>query len=374
MRISQFIFLFFFLFLLFPSRSAAWVKGVQTFPSGHATIVLHMFCLDKGTWNIDGYAEPRCDMLTQERWQIRIKNAFEQWNNAGSYFFFDSRPASLNDDPCNPEYGHIYFVLADYTQPHPCKPNRRFESAWGTYWPNAAGGAWVFLNTTAVPKDPPKERKLIISGVAQSTFLHELGHAIGLGHVYDQEGYAVMGDQLSRGYYDFLFADDIAGIRAIYGTQPGAQPVEQAARVPTEIGALEAPTPALGGASLGGHSDALQSDLSTIWGWACDADEVLVAVSVYVDWRRGDTSYVDRFLFTSYPALLGMDRADTLDQCGDIANGFGLVFDWNPLRPRQPYVRPDWIPDNTRLHRVEFLVTVYVDGVDIGSSNVEVVS
>ena len=49
----------------------------------------------------------------------------------------------------------------------------------------------------------------------QGTFLHELGHAVGLGHVYDQEGSAVMGNMLSRGtLYDFLFADDIAGIRA----------------------------------------------------------------------------------------------------------------------------------------------------------------
>ena len=373
MRLYQSVFfLFFFLFLLFPSRSAAWVKESQTFPSGRATIVLHMFCLDTGTWNIDGYAEPRCDILTQARWQVRIKNALEQWNNAGSYFFFDSRPAYPDEDPCDSEYGHIHFILADYTQPNPCEPSRRFQSAWGTYWPNAAGGAWVFFNTTAVPKDLPKERKQTISGAAQRTFLHELGHAVGLGHVYDQDYYAVMGNRLGRGYYDFLFADDIAGIRAIYGTRPNVQPVVQAAQVPTEIGALEVPSPAPGGASLGGRLDALQQDFATIWGWACDAEEVIVHVSVYVNWRKGNTSYTDRFLFTSYPALLGMSRPDTLKQCGDTANGFGLVFDWNPLRPDEPY--PDWIPDNMQFHRVEFIVTVYADGVEIGSSNVEVIS
>ena len=375
MRISQFIFLLLVsFFLISPPSSSAWVKESQTFPSGRATIVLHMFCLDTGTWNIDGYDEPRCDILTQARWQVRIKNALEQWNNAGSYFFFDSRPAYPDEDPCDSQPGHIYFALVDHTQPHPCLPSQRFNNAWGWYWSNEPGGAWVFLNTTPVPNDPPKFRKEMVAGVAQGTFLHELGHAVGLGHVYDQEGYAVMGNRLSRGSYHFLFADDIAGIRAIYGTRTNAQPVAQAGRVPTEIGALEVPEPAPGGASQGGRSDALQQDFATIWGWACDAEEVTVYISVHVDWRREDAAYMDLFLSTSYPALLGMSRPDTLEQCGDTANGFGLVFDWNPLRPDEPYIRPDWIPDDTQLYRVEFIVTVYVDGVEIGSSNVEVIS
>jgi hypothetical protein len=51
-----------------------------------------------------------------------------------------------------------------------------------------------------------------------SLMLHEFGHALGLGESYNQP--AVMYPTLSR-VYTGLFADDLAGIRTIYG-QPGA--------------------------------------------------------------------------------------------------------------------------------------------------------
>ena len=57
-----------------------------------------------------------------------------------------------------------------------------------------------------------------------------------------------------------------------------------------------------------------QSGISAITGWVCDADEV----SIEVNGARMEAGY-------------GTSREDTRKDCGDAANGFSLLFNWNLL-------------------------------------------
>ena len=57
-----------------------------------------------------------------------------------------------------------------------------------------------------------------------------------------------------------------------------------------------------------------QSGISSITGWVCDADEV----SIEVNGARMEAGY-------------GTSREDTRKDCGDAANGFSLLFNWNLL-------------------------------------------
>ncbi len=74
-------------------------------------------------------------------------------------------------------------------------------------------------------------------------------------------------------------------------------------------GQLENPSP-----------NSFQSGISTLSGWVCDADEVVLEING-----------------TPFSAAYGTDRADTAetaageDLCGDTDNGFGLLFNWNEL-------------------------------------------
>ena len=63
-----------------------------------------------------------------------------------------------------------------------------------------------------------------------------------------------------------------------------------------------------------------QSGLGVISGWVCEADTVELV------FEPGGTA--DPLIFE---AGAGTERADTADRCGDTANGFGLLFNWNLL-------------------------------------------
>jgi len=145
----------FVVLLFFPSMASGWVRSHQEFPNGRATVITHAFCLDERSVDIGGFTLPRCDVLTEAQWAARIRNAGERWNNAGSNFRFSFRPATPADDPCEPEPGHIYVVLAGFPEPHPCRvdfppindafgfrPGGAYQAGWqGQRW------AWVFINT-----------------------------------------------------------------------------------------------------------------------------------------------------------------------------------------------------------------------------------
>ncbi len=71
-----------------------------------------------------------------------------------------------------------------------------------------------------------------------------------------------------------------------------------------------------------------QSGLGVISGWVCEADTVEI---VFEPGGTDDT--------LPFEAGSGTDRADTADHCGDTANGFGLLFNWNLLGDGQHTVR-----------------------------------
>ena len=55
------------------------------------------------------------------------------------------------------------------------------------------------------------------------------------------------------------------------------------------------------------------------------------------------------------PAAYGTERADTEEECGDTANGFGLLFNWNRLGEAG-----------------EHTVVAVVDGIELGRATVTV--
>ena len=86
------------------------------------------------------------------------------------------------------------------------------------------------------------------------------------------------------------------------GSDGGAQLTPEQAR-------LENPAPG-----------SFQSGLGVISGWVCEAETVEIVF---------EPAGADDPL--TFEAGSGTERADTADQCGDTANGFGLLFNWNLL-------------------------------------------
>ena len=93
------------------------------------------------------------------------------------------------------------------------------------------------------------------------------------------------------------------------------------------VGNLENPGP-----------NSFQSGIGLISGWVCEADEVEIALGA----------------LGRQAAAYGTERLDTLDTCGDTANGFGLLFNWNLLGAG------------------EHEVVAYVDAVEFGRATVRV--
>ncbi len=87
-----------------------------------------------------------------------------------------------------------------------------------------------------------------------------------------------------------------------------------------------------------------QSGIGVISGWVCEAD------SVEVELTNGETGEVTT-LATGY----GTSRTDTERQCGDIDNGFGLLFNWNQLGDGRHTVRA--LADGVEFARSTFTVT-----------------
>ncbi len=86
--------------------------------------------------------------------------------------------------------------------------------------------------------------------------------------------------------------------------------------------------------------NSFQSGVRAVWGWVCHAELVEIEIAT----ARGE---VER-----YVAAYGTERPDTLERCGDVDNGFELLFNWN------------------RLGAGEHTVTALVDGVELGRATV----
>ena len=96
--------------------------------------------------------------------------------------------------------------------------------------------------------------------------------------------------------------------------------------VPAVHGFLENP-------SLGSY----QSGISAVSGWVCDAEEITIELNG-AEWKAG----------------YGTTRTDTQEPCGDVDNGFSLLFNWNLL--------------GDGIHAVK----AYADGVLFASTEVKV--
>ena len=77
--------------------------------------------------------------------------------------------------------------------------------------------------------------------------------------------------------------------------------------------------------------------ISAISGWVCDADEITIELNG-TEWKAG----------------YGTTRTDTQGECGDVDNGFSLLFNWNLL--------------GDGIHAVK----AYADGVLFASTEVKV--
>ena len=270
-----------FAFWTMSERADAWVQGFQPFPKGEATVVLHRFC-----------RTPPCEALPQAEWHQLIRSVITEWNNAGSAFRFHERAVQSTDDPCRPQQGHVYVLVADPA--HVCPGDSPLRSSGRTEYDQ--GWSRVYISTwflDAWVQDGNRRRFLLH---LRRLLLHEFGHVVGLGHP-DEAGQvypAVMnGDALLQ---DHLTFDDIAGIQALYpvgGENPTA-------------GILEIPGP-----------NATVSGIGVISGWKCHAGELTV---------RFDGG-------GPIPLLYGAERKDVLNAgaCGDADVGFVSIWNWGNL-------------------------------------------
>ena len=79
------------------------------------------------------------------------------------------------------------------------------------------------------------------------------------------------------------------------------------------------------------------SGIGAVYGWECDAEEVIVHING-----------------TPHPAVTGLERRDTQGVCGDTDNGFELLLNWNTL--------------GAGLHDIR----VFVDGTELARARVDV--
>ena len=269
----------------------AWVSyGFQTFPDGEAPVIVDPFCMSEV-----------CGALPRAAWRERVLQAMAAWNDANTGFTFSEVPESFPNTPCH-EYDGLSIILTDGEV---CPDDLPMGSAGGWFMPNFSGRARIYLNIGAYQRGGDYNITPLL--------MHELGHAIGLGHP-DEAGQQVVAIMNSNLGVSTLQPDDIAGARALYG---GPGPL---------VGVLENPR-------AGAH----QSGVGVISGWVCHADTVEIEING-----------------VPYPVPYGTARLDTEDACGDMDNGFGLLFNWNLLDDG------------------EHAVVAVVDGVELDRSTITV--
>ena len=107
------------------------------------------------------------------------------------------------------------------------------------------------------------------------------------------------------------------------------------------VGSVENPQPA-----------SFQSGLGVLSGWVCEAD----GVTIEIEKETGEV--------VELAAAYGTERADTAAMCGDSANGFGVLFNWNLLGDGAHEVRVlvDGVALGARV----------VDGIELGRAPVTV--
>ena len=91
--------------------------------------------------------------------------------------------------------------------------------------------------------------------------------------------------------------------------------------------------------------NSFQSGIGVLSGWVCEGTEVVIELN-------GQPQ----------PAAYGTARLDTLEMCGDTANGFGLLFNWNLLGEGAHEVVA--FVDGEELGRATVRVTTVGEGVE----------
>ena len=249
------------------TTAQAWVSmGFQTFPDGEAPVIVDPFCQSEF-----------CGKLPREAWRDRVLRAMAAWNTANTGFTFSEVAESFANTPCH-EYDGLSIILTDGEV---C-PEDPPMGGLGWFVPTYFKRARIYINIGAFWRGGDYNITPLL--------IHELGHAIGLGHP-DEAGQDVVAIMSSTSDVETVQPDDIAGARALYG---GPGPL---------VGFLENPR-------AGAH----QSGVGVISGWVCEADTVAIEING-----------------VPYPVPYGTARLDTEDACGDVDNGFGLLFNWNLL-------------------------------------------
>ena len=110
-----------------------------------------------------------------------------------------------------------------------------------------------------------------------------------------------------------------------------------------------------GGETGGGHQNpgqailgnpqpgSFQSGIGVISGWVCEAERIDIVFDPDTDNEM------------NFQAGYGTSRTDTSGKCGDSANGFGLLWNWNKLGPGQHTIRA--LADGFEFARSTFTVT-----------------
>ena len=257
------------------SYSYAWTPQHQPFPDGKATVVVGNFC----------WSSQYCSRVSEAGWYEIVRAAVQEWNDVASSFKFDIRPQEVGDDPCQNKPGQIFVIRTDLFPGNVCAFDEPLSGANYGWFKYGQGWGRIYINTilfTWLSDNGPYR-----------VLLHELGHALGLGHpnAAGQNVTAVMNTGfLPTNNPDTLQPDDIAGVQALW-------PFEL-------IGFLENP-------GNGSHA----SGVGIISGWVCEAEKVII---VFNEETWAEAAY-------------GTSRPDTQSECGDSDNGFGLLFNWNRL-------------------------------------------
>ena len=242
--------------------------------------------------------------------------AAQAWTAAGARFTFHTT-TSQSADPCNHNDG-LNTVTPWSTQcgmPYP--PGTVAFTWWRYFLTGEMIEADVVFDSGVdwgIYEGPRRGSAVDFYRLA----LHEFGHVLGLEHPNDH-GQVVSAIMNSRVAVDRLQADDIAGIRAIYGRTVAAAPK----------GSLENP---------GNRS--FKSGIGVISGWVCDATRVEVAIGN----RRS-------------PVVYGTPRGDTAAVCGDTNNGFVTLVNWNLLGDGVHTMR--LVVDGVAIGLSEFKVTTF---------------
>ena len=246
----------------------AWTPlGYRAFPEGEAPVIVDPFCMSEV-----------CGALPRAAWRDRVLRAMVAWNTANIGFTFSEVAESFSNTPCN-EYDGLSIILTDGEV---CPEDSPMGGALGRFSLTGYEQARIYINIGDYQRDGDYD--------ITSLLIHEFGHALGLGHP-DEAGQDVVAIMNSIFEVETVQPDDIAGARALWG---GPGPL---------VGFLENPR-------AGAH----QSGVGVISGWVCEADIVEIKING-----------------VPYPVPYGTARLDTEDACGDVDNGFGLLFNWNLL-------------------------------------------